>query len=87
MANANLVALDFKVLDYAYVSPLHSSDMPSWLVVLMVGVGVGVACAIALPLFVEYWRDPIKGPGDLRRQDIEVLGVVPRLPPARSASA
>jgi len=87
LANANVVALDFKVLDYAYVSPLHSADMPSWLVVLMVGVAVAGACAIALPLFVEYWRDPIKGPGDLRGKDIEVLGVVPRLPPARSASA
>jgi len=86
LANANVVALDFKVLDYAYVSPLHSSDMPSWLVVLMVAVAVGAACAIALPLFVEYWRDPIKGPGDLRRQDIEVLGVLPRLPPAPPAS-
>jgi uncharacterized protein involved in exopolysaccharide biosynthesis len=79
LANANVVALDFKVLDYAYVSPLASSDMPSWLVVLFVGVGVGLACAFALPLFVEYWRDPIKGPGDLRRQNIEVLGVVPRV--------
>jgi uncharacterized protein involved in exopolysaccharide biosynthesis len=87
LANANVVALDFKVLDYAYVSPLHSSDMPSWLVVIMVGVAVGISCAIALPLFVEYWRDPIKGPGDLRRQEIEVLGVLPRLRPARSASA
>jgi uncharacterized protein involved in exopolysaccharide biosynthesis len=81
LANANVVALDFKVLDYAYVSPLHSSDMPSWLVVLMVGMGVGLATAIALPLFVEYWRDPIKGPGDLRRENIEVLGVVPRVSP------
>jgi uncharacterized protein involved in exopolysaccharide biosynthesis len=79
LANANVVALDFKVLDYAYVSPQHSSDMPSWLVVLMVGMGVGLATAVALPLFVEYWRDPIKGPGDLRRENIEVLGVVPRV--------
>jgi len=79
LANASVVALDFKVLDYAYVSPLHSSDMPSWLIVLFVGVAVGIAAAFALPLFVEYWRDPIKGPGDLRRQNIEVLGVVPRV--------
>ena len=55
--------------------------MPSWLVVLMVGMGVGLATAVALPLFVEYWRDPIKGPGDLRRENIEVLGVVPRVSP------
>jgi uncharacterized protein involved in exopolysaccharide biosynthesis len=81
LANANVVALDFKVLDAAYVSPLHSSDMPSWLVILMVGTGVGLAAAVALPLFVEYWRDPIKGPGDLRRENIEVLGVVPRVSP------
>jgi uncharacterized protein involved in exopolysaccharide biosynthesis len=87
LANANVVALDFKVLDYAYVSPLHKSDMPSWLVVLMVGAGCGVAAAASLALFVEYWRDPIKGPGDLRRQDIEVLGVVPRLRASRTAGA
>jgi uncharacterized protein involved in exopolysaccharide biosynthesis len=79
LANASVVALDFKVLDYAYVSPLASSDMPSWLIVLAVGIAVGIAAAVALPLFVEYWRDPIKGPGDLRRQNIEVLGVVPRV--------
>jgi uncharacterized protein involved in exopolysaccharide biosynthesis len=78
LANASVVALDFKVLDYAYVSPLASADMPSWLIVLTVGIACGVAAAFALPLFVEYWRDPVKGPGDLRRHDIEVLGVVPR---------
>jgi capsular polysaccharide biosynthesis protein len=61
--------------------------MPSWLVVLMVGAGCGVAAAASLALFVEYWRDPVKGPGDLRRQDIEVLGVVPRLRPSRTAGA
>jgi uncharacterized protein involved in exopolysaccharide biosynthesis len=83
LANASVAALDFKVLDYAYVSPLASNDMPSWLIVLFVGVAVGIAAAFALPLFVEYWRDPIKGPGDLRRQNIEVLGVVPRV--SRSA--
>jgi uncharacterized protein involved in exopolysaccharide biosynthesis len=87
LANANVVALDFKVLDYAYVSPLHSPDMPSWLVVLMVGVAVAASTAVALPLFVEYWRDPIKGPGDLRRQNIEVLGVVPPLAGARSSGS
>ena len=79
LANASVVALDFKVLDYAYVSPLASSDMPSWAIVLLVGVAVAFATAIALPLFVEYWRDPIKGPGDLRRHGIEVLGVVPAI--------
>ena len=78
LANASIVALDFKVLDYAYVSPLASSDMPSWAVVLTVGIAVAFATAVALALFVEYWRDPIKGPGDLRHHDIEVLGVVPR---------
>ena len=82
LANASVVALDFKVLDYAYVSPAASSDMPSWLVVITVGVAVALAAALALPLFVEYWRDPIKGPGDLRRHDIEVLGVVPGVRPA-----
>jgi uncharacterized protein involved in exopolysaccharide biosynthesis len=79
LANASVAALDFKVLDYAYVSPLADSDMPNWLIVLSVGIAVGIAAAFALALFVEYWRDPIKGPGDLRRQSIEVLGVVPRV--------
>jgi hypothetical protein len=30
-------------------------------------------------MFLEYWRDPIKGAGDLRGHDIDVLGVVPRV--------
>jgi uncharacterized protein involved in exopolysaccharide biosynthesis len=80
LANASVVALDFKVLDYAYVSPLATADMPSWLVVIFVGVAFGVSAALTLALFVEYWRDPVKGPGDLRRHNIEVLGVVPRVP-------
>lgn len=85
LANASVVALDFKVLDYAYVSPLASADMPSWLVVIAVGLAVAFASAVALALFVEYWRDPIKGPADLRRHDIEVLGVVPRISRPRAA--
>jgi hypothetical protein len=86
LANSASAALDFKVLDYAHVSPAASSDMPDWLIVLSAAIPIGIGTAFALALFVEYWRDPIKGPGDLWRHKIEVMGVVPRglLTPARS---
>lgn len=79
LANSASASLDFKVLDYAYVSPLASSDMPDWLIVLSAGIPIALGAAFALALFVEYWRDPIKGPGDMWRNKIEVLGVVPRV--------
>lgn len=79
LANSAMATLDFKVLDYAYVSPLASSDMPDWLIVLTAAIPISLGTAFALALFLEYWRDPIKGPGDLWRQRIEVLGVVPPL--------
>lgn len=77
LANSANAALDFKVLDYAYVSPVAGSDMPDWLIVLSAAIPISLAAGIALALFVEYWRDPIKGPSDLWRHKIEVLGVVP----------
>ena len=79
LANSASAALDFKVLDYAYVSPLAQSDMPDWLIVLSAGIPIAIGAAFALVLFLEYWRDPIKGPSDLWRNKIEVLGVVPRV--------
>jgi hypothetical protein len=53
--------------------------MPDWLIVLSAAIPIGIGTALALALFVEYWRDPIKGPGDLWRHKIEVMGVVPRV--------
>lgn len=79
LANSDVAALDFKVLDYAYVSPVASSDMPDWLIVFSAAIPIAIGAAIALALFLEYWRDPIKSPGDLWRHKIEVLGVVPRV--------
>jgi uncharacterized protein involved in exopolysaccharide biosynthesis len=79
MAQAGISALDFKVLDHAHVSSKASSDFPSMLIILVVGCGVAAGAAIGLPLFLEYWRDPVKGAFDLERQEIEVLGVIPRV--------
>jgi uncharacterized protein involved in exopolysaccharide biosynthesis len=80
LARSGVSALDFKVLDSAYVSPLQDQDFPQWPIVLLVGAFAAAAAAIGLPLVVEYWRDPITGPGDLGPHSIEVLGVVPLVP-------
>ena len=65
LARTGLAALDFKVLDDAYVSPLQDQDFPKWIIVLVVAAAAAAGCAIGLPLVIEYWRDPIKGPADL----------------------
>jgi len=80
LARSGIAALDFKVLDDAYVSPLQSQDFPSWLIVLVIGAFASTGAAVALPLVIEYWRDPIKGPSDLAPYSIEVLGAVPLVP-------
>lgn len=80
LARTGLAALDFKVLDYAYVSPLQDQDFPKWLIVLVVAAFAGAGAAVVVPLLVEYWRDPIMGPADLAHHRIQVLGVVPFVP-------
>lgn len=88
LARTGITAIDFKVLDYAYVSPLQDQDFPQWLIVLVVAAFAAAGAAIGLPLLVEYFRDPVKGPVDLAPHSIEVLGVVPLVPKRswRSAS-
>jgi uncharacterized protein involved in exopolysaccharide biosynthesis len=80
ISRSGLASLDFKVLDDAYVSPLHTSDWPSWIIILLVAVGMGACAAVGVAIFVEYWRDPVKGAGDLRPFEIDVLGVLPYVP-------
>ena len=80
LARTGISALDFKVLDDAYVSPLQDQDFPKWLIVLVVGAVASAGAAFGLPLLIEYWRDPIKGPADLAPHSIAVLGVVPLVP-------
>jgi len=80
LARTGIAALDFKVLDYAYVSPLQDQDFPQWMIVLVIGAFAASGAALGLPLVIEYWRDPIKGPTDLAPHAIEVLGVVPLVP-------
>jgi uncharacterized protein involved in exopolysaccharide biosynthesis len=84
LARTGMAALDFKVLDDAYVSPLQDQDFPKWLIVLVVAAFAAAGAAVGLPLLVEYWRDPIKGPADLAPHSIEILGVVPFVPGASS---
>jgi len=80
LARTGMAALDFKVLDDAYVSPLQDQDFPQWLIVLVVAAFASAGAAFGLPLLIEYWRDPIKGPADLAPHSIEVLGIVPLVP-------
>lgn len=80
LARTGGAALDFKVLDYAYVSPLREQDFPKWLIVLVIGAMASAGAALGLPLLLEYWRNPIMGPSDLASHSIEVLGVVPLVP-------
>jgi len=81
LARSGIAALDFKVLDSAYVSPLQDQDFPQWLIVLVVGAFAAAGAAVGLPLLIEYWRDPIKGPSDLAPHSIDLLGVVPLVSP------
>jgi uncharacterized protein involved in exopolysaccharide biosynthesis len=82
-AEAAVGDLSFKVLDTAYVSPLRDYDWPSWLIVVALGLFLAPIGAVGLPYFVEYWRDPVKGPRDLRTRGIAVLGVVPPIRQSR----
>ena len=78
-AETGIGDLSFKVLDTAFVSPLHDYDWPSWPLVIVVGLFLAPIAGVGLPYFIEYWRDPVKSPRDLRTRGIAVLGVVPMI--------
>ncbi len=70
-------SLAVNVIDIALVSPVASSDMPSWMIVALVAIAFGAGVALVVPPFVEYWRDPIRGPVDLITHGLTPLGVIP----------
>jgi succinoglycan biosynthesis transport protein ExoP len=79
LANSGVASIDFTVLDNAYVSPLSSSDIPSWFLILAIALVMGAVLSVGLVLFLEYWRDPVKSPLDMQRHGVEVLAVVPKV--------
>lgn len=66
-----------RVLDRMPVSSVKSADMPSWLIVLVIALIFAVGGCMVAPPFVEYWRDPIRGPIDLLRKGLLPLAVLP----------
>ena len=79
MGQSGLGDVTIKVLDAPIVSPQANPDYPRWLLILLVAIPFSGFMALFVPFFIEYWRDPIKGPLDLRLKGMAVIGVVPEL--------
>ncbi|MCE9613365.1 MAG: hypothetical protein K8T26_03760 [Lentisphaerae bacterium] len=79
LARSGIAEMRIKVLDAPVVSQTSDSDFPSMLIVAIVALVFAFPVSVGLPFFVEYWRDPIKGPLDLELQQVPVIGVIPTL--------
>jgi len=78
-AESGIGSLNIKVIARSYVSLSASPDMPSWLIVALVAVCFAGGVAVILPPFIEYWRDPVRGPSDVADSEIVLLAVIPKL--------
>lgn len=76
-AQSGIGSLAINVLERAYVSPVATPDMPSWMIVALVALVFAGGVAVVIPPFVEYWRDPIRGPVDLLAHGVTPLAVIP----------
>lgn len=83
-AQSGIGSLSVNVLEQAFVSPAASPDMPSWMIVALVALVFASGVALVLPPFVEYWRDPIRGPVDLLVHGVVPLAVIPELASEKS---
>jgi uncharacterized protein involved in exopolysaccharide biosynthesis len=71
--------LRIKVLDKAHVSPTARPSSPKALLIIVLALFFSGGLSLVLPCFLEYWRDPVKGPLDLHLHGMECLAVVPPL--------
>ncbi len=69
--------MSVKVVDRMRVSDVKGCDMPSWVIVAILAILFACGGSVVLPPFIEYWRDPIRGPVDLRRNGMVPLVVIP----------
>jgi len=79
-ADSGIASLNVKVIDRAFVSPAANPDIPSWAIVALVGLFFAAGVTVVLPPFIEYWRDPVRGPVDMVEDGLVPLAVIPRLP-------
>jgi len=77
IAESGLAGIAIDVLDTAPVSSSASTDMPAWVITIVIALFFSSGMCVVLPLFIEYWRDPIRGPGDLLARGITPLASIP----------
>jgi len=83
---AGISPLAVRLLDRMRVSPSKNPDSPIWLLVAIIALVFATGAAVVVPPFIEYWRDPVRGPLDLLAKGIAPLAVTPvstRRPPRR----